>query len=758
MIGLLWALACAPDWRELEVGPNPFTEADPRWSPQPRRARPLEVVAREGVAWVSLQGSVDEPGREIARIDLESGRLHRVRVGASPTGLALHPEEDTLVVTNRFANWLSVVEGGRESRRLPVDFYAIDAAFVGDTLWVTNRWRDEVVVLGWPGGEPLDRLPTARNPGAIAVSEDGSRVAVASMTSLAVDVFEVAGRAGMRLDLGAPANDVAFVGPWLVVATLSRSTHHPAHLGPDTDRDGRPGDGTPNTNFQDLQNELAVFDAVGVETWRYTSDTLCCADWRDVHPEDLARGGDLLPPVDRWIVGGALPERLTWDGARLWVSYSGSNEVQPFAVDLATGALTPGPVWASGGHNPHGLARDGDRLLVVHHLGDSLGALDVGSGALAALYPLGQRDDPPFPATDAEIGQLVNNVTAPFSVDGDQSCAHCHRERNNIDKAFSMPLTARFGEGLRMTMAYRGAADTRPWFAEAAMDENNFFPVINEFARVENFCCSDYTLFPSGAPADCEANPPPSCALEGPYSPDGNRAERRDTLGQPRAVGVPTRDAFYQEAAARLVGRTASFGDGLFDEDLFTGDRQPIPLDFMGITRSLGLFLLTEPALLPNPNPLDARARRGQALFESPLTGCSACHPAPTFTLSTDHNPAGLPLRFAPVVSPVRDESGENLDLLSEGFLSLFPMSEQEAGDLYLGVPSLRGLWDRAEGLFHHGRARGLREALATPGHPALRPGERGFNEVDGVPDTHGGTSHLTPDELDDLIAYLLTL
>ena len=47
---------------------------------------------------------------------------------------------------------------------------------------------------------------------------------------------------------------------------------------------------------------------------------------------------------------------------------------------------------------------------------------------------------------------------------------------------------------------------------------------------------------------------------------------------------------------------------------------------------------------------------------------------------------------------------------------------------------------------------------LATPGHPALGPGEVGFNERDGIPDTHGGTSHLSASELEDLATYLRTL
>ena len=95
-----------------------------------------------------------------------------------------------------------------------------------------------------------------------------------------------------------------------------------------------------------------------------------------------------------------------------------------------------------------------------------------------------------------------------------------------------MPLTQYPGVGLRMTMAYRGAADTRPWFFESSMDDGNFKPVMNELARIENFCCTDYTLWPNGAPADCEANPPPECAGPNPSSAfrrtAGARSNTRD--------------------------------------------------------------------------------------------------------------------------------------------------------------------------------------------------------------------------------------
>ncbi|MCP4872044.1 MAG: YncE family protein [Proteobacteria bacterium] len=785
-------LVGCPSWtpQDLEPYPNPFGEGDAGWAPQPDRENPLEAVASiDGArAWVSLQGSPDVPGRFVAEVDLETGELVRkIEVGSGATGLALHPGGRHLVVFNRFSNYASVIDTttGRTSRPIPADYYGIEGVFTpdGSELWVTNRWRDAVqvwtVTTAGARLEVSERLepgiPVGTNPRDIAISADGATVAVAALTEGSVSLLDVATRQERaRVDLGAPANGLAFVGDWLVVATTSRSTHHQALAGPDTDGDGVPGDGTPNINFQDLQNELAVIDvAAGVEAARYTSDTICCKDYRDVDPDDGERLGDMLPPEETWIVGGALPEQVLADGTSVWVSYSGSNQVQRFEVDPDDGTLTARLVHEAAGHSPHGLAVTDDRLLVVHRLGETLGVRSSSTGELQAVVEVGDLSGGPFPATDAEIGELFNFVTSSFTVDGDQTCHHCHREGGNLNKAFSMPLSQAVGVGLRQTMDYRGAADTRPWFFEAAMDESNFVPVMNEFARIENFCCSDYTLFPSGAPTGCSANPPPECTSEpNPYSVDGS-APTRDH-GAEHASDRPTahasRDGFYTAQMETLIGRSESFGDGLYFEDPISDERLPIPLDFDGITRALGLFLLQDTHLLPNPwDPDREAAQRGRALFEGHDTACAACHPAPTFSTAA---------LMGPVVTPFRADDGTNLDLLAGGFLDLFPRAEMDrcedvcdpdacAADasvcddllhVQMGVTSLRGIWDRADSFLHHGRARGLTEVLATPGHPALGPGEVGFNERDGIPDTHGGTSHLSASELEDLATYLRTL
>jgi len=772
----------------LSPGDNPFDESDPLWSPQPHRDNPLEVVVADDRAFVSLQGSVDEPGHEIVVIDLASREVgERIdTLGAGPTGVTLSPDGSRLLVLNRFSNFATLIDTATGVlKRLPTDFYGIEGAFTPDgaEVWITNRWRDAVGI--WEVGDEPDScdvtwLPVGANPRDIAISDDGQTVAVATLTDMSVSLFDRASRTERhRVELGAPANGLAFAGDHLVVATLSANTHHPPDEGPDTDGDGHPGDGTPNVNFQDLQNELAVVAPLSGElVQRYTSDTICCRDYRDVDPDDTDRRGDLLPDEETWIVEGALPEQVAADGDQVWVSYSGSDQVQRFTME--SGALTPAGTWSTDGHAPHALAVAGDSLLVVHRLSETVGFYEASTGESQGEVVVGDVSGGEFPATDAELGELFNFVTGPYSIDGDQACAHCHREGGNIDKAFSMPLTAYEGLGARMTMAYRGAADTRPWFFETAMDESNFKPVMNEFARIENFCCTDYTLFPDGTPDNCAENPPAECdTATNTGSADGFAADRDRGFLHPRPSEHVSREEFYLAVSSSLIGRDSSFGDGLYYEDLLTGERQPVDLDFDGLTRALGLFLLMEPRLLPNPNDADRESvRRGQALFENLETGCATCHPAPTFAVSSSNNPFDLPLRMGPVVSPNRGEDGENLDLFAGGFVDTFPLAEQDScadicgeaacdedpkvcddlRDVRFGVPSLRGIWDRAPSMLHDGRAQGLREVLCTPGHPALQEGEEGFNELDGIPDTHGGTSHLTASDIEDLIDYLETL
>ena len=802
--------------RSLSPYPNPFGPDDPLYAPQPHRDRPRAAVlsADARLLYVALTGTEDAPGDEVAVVDLAARAVtRRISVGRAPVALALHPGGRFLVVANLLSNWASVIDTvtDRVVASPPVPWYTTALAFSpdGTRAFLANRWKDSV--LSWtvevqgkrfavtaddyrtaPLDQPLG-VATATNPDQILVADDGERVFVSSIAGGAIDVVSGHGGGHLgRIELHSPVGGMALIGRWLVASHIGRGTGHPSHEGVDGDQDGLPGDGTGNVMFQDLQNELSVFDAESlVAVHDYTSDSLCCKDYRDVDPDEPTRGLAIpapetwaperaaeLPPRERWLVAGALPTRIALLGspapglARLLVIMSASDEAQRFDLDDETGALVA--VDRAGGLYPTGFAPadvvarpDGKESYVVNRLGETVTLLDTASDPAAGTTPVeivvGDVAAGAFPASDVELGELVNAVTAPFGVDGDQSCVHCHRDGGNLERVVAMPLQTNRVWGSRQIQAYRGAYDTRPWFLEAAMDEKNFFPVLNELSRKENFCCEEidpliWTRYPSvgaclaepslsgcGHVLHCETDPPPECA------------ERR------YGSSFPTRDAFFLAAAEKLTGRRTTFGDSL----VVAGTRAPIPLNFDGLTRAIGLFLLAAPRLPPNPNQALAltSAATGRAIYAQVEVGCANCHPLPVTTIAVEpeFNPFGLPVRLPPVITPTLDLAGQPADLITKGFRDTFTVgdlgpTEQGPEGIHLGIPQLRGLWDRGARFFHDGRAHSLKEALLNPGHPALVAGEQGFNERFGVIDTHGGTSQLTPAAVDDLISFLLTL
>ena len=402
--------------------------------------------------------------------------------------------------------------------------------------------------------------------------------------------------------------------------------------------------------------------------------------------------------------------------------------------------------------------------MTVDRLAESLTVIDpsIPPGS-ERHFVVGNVSGGPFPSTDAEIGEAINEMTAAFTVDGDQTCVHCHRENGAIARPIVMPLLLDRKWGARNIMAQRALYDTRPWFIESAMNEVNFFPVINEFARKENFCCeeldpliwsnyptanacvADGTLPGCNHVLHCRTDPPPECAV------------------RPYGSAIATRSDFFRAGAKKLLGREETFGDALWVEGA-DGTKKPIALDFSGVTRALGLFMLRTPRLLPNPNrALDLpTAHRGEKLYTEAGVGCGSCHPLPvttTASLPAPFSPFGLPVRFPPVVTPTLAPDGGDVSRVSAGFMETFPDALQTSTGLRIGATVLRGLWDRPNTrMLHDGRAQSLREVLAPPGHPVLMPGEVGRNERFGSFDTHGGISQLDRYQVEDLMNFLLTL
>jgi cytochrome c peroxidase len=119
--------------------------------------------------------------------------------------------------------------------------------------------------------------------------------------------------------------------------------------------------------------------------------------------------------------------------------------------------------------------------------------------------------------------------------------------------------------------------------------------------------------------------------------------------------------------------------------------------------------------LPPNPfremdGSLSAAARRGRQVFESPKTQCAACHPAPLYTDRKLHDVG----------------TGEG--------------AAERMGNQF-DTPSLRGIYATAPYL-HDGSADTLKNVLLAK----------------NARDRHGVTSHLSAQEVADLIAFLRSL
>ena len=134
---------------------------------------------------------------------------------------------------------------------------------------------------------------------------------------------------------------------------------------------------------------------------------------------------------------------------------------------------------------------------------------------------------------------------------------------------------------------------------------------------------------------------------------------------------------------------------------------------------------LTEPPRSPFRDPdgsLTPDALAGQTIFESVQAGCTTCHIGPTFSDSA-FDMMGQPLLHD--VGTIGPGSGQRLGQPLPG----------------LDTPTLRGLWNGAPYL-HDGSAPTVMDVLTTA-NPS---------------DSHGTTSTLTPTELAQLEAYLLSL
>jgi hypothetical protein len=226
----------------------------------------------------------------------------------------------------------------------------------------------------------------------------------------------------------------------------------------------------------------------------------------------------------------------------------------------------------------------------------------------------------------------------------------------------------------------------------------------------------------------------------------------------PSLIGI--HDIKYLDATGlvrhRSIGdlmRYAIVNQGL-DTQAYYGDFQPGVSVFSGEegTRysdeqlyALALYIssLKPP---PNPNPVDARAHRGEQIFKQ--QGCAGCHTPPLYT-SNKLTPA---LTFHIPDDLLRSEDILNYSVGTDPTLAM----ETRRGTGFYKVPSLRGVWFR-NAFGHAGQADTLEEWF----DPARLKDDyvpKGFHLGPGPIKGHEFGLKLAPEDREALIAFLKTL
>jgi len=635
---------------------------------------------------------------------------------------------------------------------------------------------------------PGPGISVGDKPRDLTVSPDGRMLYVANTGSGDISVVDLESlRETRRIFTRSPVNDLVWVEGRLVLATLGVGSGHPKAHDPgreSTDRSdpdaeftlfrdpqtGRPlplseqqplgsydnVDGTAQEKFRDITNDIVLLDptvddvaaykATDLFT-RYTSDSF------EALPGD--KKGDV--PAELMKVVGAFPEQIVGHGRQLYVTMSGTFEIQEWRVDPAAPPaerLVPGRVFSTG-FKPTGIALAGETLVVADRLGESISFVDLLSGTVSRLSLSGQSV--PTPATEFELGEFFVQ-TSVFSADQDQSCVHCHYRDTSDGRRWSVSqVMGQSRDGQERTGGSREVPDLRnllhevPFFVEGMLSVDEPLTMMMEHNPLVDF----QGEIPAGDFSDVFA----TAAEEEQYGKSADAvvvatSKKWDDLRTRLVDLVKRRELHFERTSEKYLGRSYSFRE---------------------FQKLIGAYQAGEPRLHPNPvDRDDPMVQHGESLFNSPEVGCMACHPAPLFTDKVhvyNENKA-----FPPLVSAAnRDNihtlvSADRIDFLNQ-YIREWDSEDRgrvEQREGFFVSPSLRGLWARPPKFLHHGGAVSLREVLCTPDHVALRQfpferrdalrpdrSERGHNELGGLPDTHGTTSQLSIWDIECLLAFL---
>jgi YVTN family beta-propeller protein len=622
-----------------------FREAPAASPPQPAYLSPTALAATPEGKWLFVACAT---AKQIAVLDVARGTLAKpIPLPDAPSGLALSPDGARLYVTCAAPqSHVSVLDAasGKVLANLPAGHTAMAPVLSGDgkTLFVCNRFNNDVSAIDLQTGTEQSRIPVQREPVAADITRDGRFLLVAN-----------------HLHNGrADAKHVAAVIS--VIETASRKVIKELSL-PD-------GSGLLNDLRVSPDGKYAVVTHL-LPRFRLPATQLD-RGWMNSNAAtiiDLARmevlNTVLLDNIDS---GAANPWGIGWsaDSATLLIAHAGTHEVSvvDFRATLTKLAKVPATLDASKPADPFSASRVqadvpndlaflvglrhriklpqndlgpravivlGQRAYVANYFSDSLSLLDLGTPrprtqSIPLSPHLAGGDgrtlcSPLDRMTPARKGEFYFH-DAGICFQGWQTCASCHPGQGRVD-------------GLNWDLLNDGIGNPK---------------------NTKSLLLSHRT---------------------------------------PPAMSMGVRET--AETAVRAGIRHI----------LFTVQPEEVSVAIDEYLKSL----------TPVPSPLlvngrlSDSARRGEKLFKDRRVGCATCHPPALFTDLQTYD-IGTRGPF--------DQPGDRFD-----------------------TPTLIEAWRTAPYL-HDGSAATLREVL-TSGNPH---------------DEHGKTSHLTPRQLDDLAAYVLSL
>jgi DNA-binding beta-propeller fold protein YncE len=405
------------------------------------------AAAPDGSALFASLGPVER----VARIDLESRQVtFSEPLGATPRGLAVAADGGRVAVALSDTDEVAILDpaGLQLRRRLAVGVEPAGVGFAGsDLVIVANAGSQDVSLVSAAGAEGELRLAAGREPYAVAVTPDGSAVAVVSRM---VDT---------ELPERRPQSEITFLDP--VAGRVVRRVAMPSvHLAEDAafTPDGRhllvPALRTRN-----------LLPIVQVARGWVVSSVLAVVDRQSGHVALLPLNepnrtfpdptGIAVHPEGRWA----------------WVSSGGSNrlarldlpellmvasELEPEAPeDFSLTRRYLGEPLAVG-LNPRDVVVAGGLVAVAERLNDSVAWYEP-AGELVARVPVGD----PVPLDAPRRGDAVFH-NAGYAFQGSFSCRSCHPDAHTDGLTYDFDIDG-VGRNILLNRSLRGLAGTAPF-------------------------------------------------------------------------------------------------------------------------------------------------------------------------------------------------------------------------------------------------------------------------------------------------------